>query len=75
MNSITGTIDPIEEATSVVLSGQNVLVLGGAGVGKTVLQESLMMVFRMAFSHSSIKVGKIAPLPTNGEPWLPGPGA
>ena len=45
MTSITGTVGPIEEATSAVLSGQNVLVLGGAGVGKTVLQESLMMVF------------------------------
>ena len=44
MTLITETIDPIEEATSAVLSGQNVLVLGGAGVGKTVLQESLMMV-------------------------------
>lgn len=42
---MTSTIeDPIEQATRAVLSGQNVLVLGGAGAGKSTLQESLMMV-------------------------------
>ena len=42
---MTSTIeDPIEQVTNAVFSGQNVLVLGGAGVGKSVLQESLMMV-------------------------------